>query len=71
QEFTQSRAEGTPSYVVVSTDGPPHDPIFTVVVKLEGKPLAEGSGKSKKAAEQEAAKLAFQALQDPTRSVVA
>jgi ribonuclease-3 len=55
----------------VSTDGPPHDPIFTVVVKLEGKPLAEGSGKSKKAAEQEAAKLAFQALQDPSRSVVA
>jgi len=71
QEFTQSRAEGTPSYVVVSTDGPPHDPIFTVVVKLEGKPLAEGTGKSKKAAEQDAAKLAFQVLQDPTRSVLA
>lgn len=69
QELTQSRGQGVPNYVVVSTEGPPHDPLFTVKVEIEGVVLANGSGKSKKAAEQEAAKLAYEHI-TPQRSKV-
>jgi ribonuclease-3 len=69
QELTQSRGQGVPNYVVVSTDGPPHDPVFTVKVEIAGEVIANGSGKSKKAAEQEAAKLAYDQIM-PQRSKV-
>jgi ribonuclease III len=39
--------------------GPAHDKTFKVELTLNGAPLAEGTGKSKKEAEQEAAKEAF------------
>lgn len=59
QELTQAKAQGIPLYTVIQVDGPPHDPIFSVSVEIEGKVLATGVGKSKKAAEQEAAKAAL------------
>jgi ribonuclease-3 len=59
QEYTQARSQGIPTYTVMQVDGPPHDPIFSVSVSIEGKDLASASGKSKKQAEQEAAKIAL------------
>jgi ribonuclease-3 len=59
QEITQAQAKGTPVYEVLSIEGPPHDPVFCVSVQVDDKLLASGSGKSKKAAEQEAAKTAL------------
>ena len=70
QELTQGRGQGTPSYQVLSTDGPPHEPMFTVQVLVGGQSYGEGSGKSKKAAEQEAAKVAYERLLVDTAAAV-
>jgi ribonuclease-3 len=43
-------------YEVLETEGPPHDRRFTSAALVDGKKLGVGSGASKKAAEQEAAK---------------
>jgi ribonuclease-3 len=59
QEYTQARGEGIPAYIVDKVDGPAHDPVFTVSVAVCGNRLASGEGKSKKAAEQSAAKAAL------------
>ena len=45
----------TPTYRLVSTDGPPHDRVFTSQALLDGKVIGEGSGRSKKEAENAAA----------------
>ena len=47
---------------VVGQSGPDHDKTFEVEVTLNGKPLATGKGRSKKAAEQQAAKQALAQL---------
>lgn len=62
QEWTQSRAEGIPLYAVVNTEGPAHDPIFSVSVSVGGEVTGTGSGHSKKDAEQAAAKDALAKL---------
>lgn len=59
QQLTQGRAQGIPAYSVIKTEGPPHDAIFTVTVSVGNQCLAQGSGRSKKSAEQEAARLAY------------
>lgn len=59
QELTQANAKGVPFYEVVKTEGPPHDPTFHVTVAISGEQIASGSGRSKKAAEQEAARAAL------------
>lgn len=64
QERAQSASsKATPTYRVESESGPDHDKIFIVVVEIEGQPVARGTGKSKKAAEQDAAKVALSALE--------
>jgi len=45
----------TPEYTLISTDGPPHNRIFTVAVVINGVQYSQGTGKSKKQAEQVAA----------------
>jgi len=45
----------TPEYTLISTDGPPHNRIFKVAVIINGEQHCEGTGKSKKQAEQVAA----------------
>jgi len=55
QEILQSEHKGTPSYRLIGEEGPEHRKQFTVCAYLEDKPLAKGVGKTKKAAEQEAA----------------
>lgn len=54
QEYTLGRAEGLPEYRLVSTTGPSHMPVFVVAVRAAGRE-AQGSGESKRAAEQAAA----------------
>ena len=55
QEWAQAAGLPLPVYQVVESSGPPHDPTFTVEVRVSGKRTASASGKSKRAAEQAAA----------------
>jgi len=55
QELLQAREQQNPTYHVVEATGPDHDKRFTVEVRLGDTLLGRGSGKSKKAAETEAA----------------
>lgn len=64
QEYTQQVYKALPKYQLVEESGPAHDKTFEVVLTLEGKILAEGVGKSKKEAEQRAAKEAFFCLKE-------
>ena len=59
QEFTQQSYKTLPEYKLLEEKGPAHDKIFKVELILDGRTLAEGEGKSKKEAEQKAAKEAF------------
>lgn len=68
-EHYQSLGLGMPRYEVFSEEGSDHDKIFSVRVKMEGKVIGEGSGKSKKAAEQRAARAALEYLDLPPRSL--
>jgi ribonuclease-3 len=56
QEWTQAKYRAYPIYRVRNTAGPEHDKIFLVEVKVGGKIVGKGRGKSKKDAEQMAAK---------------
>jgi ribonuclease-3 len=49
-------------YAVLEVEGPPHDRRFTCAAVIDGEQLGVGSGESKKAAEQEAAKGALASL---------
>jgi ribonuclease-3 len=55
QELLQSSTSEAPRYHVVSATGPDHDRVFECTVQHAGVELARGQGKSKKAAESEAA----------------
>ena len=48
----------TPEYKVIASRGPDHQKEFEVAVIIEEKEYARGSGKSKKIAQQESAKIA-------------
>ena len=50
------------SYAVMGEEGPPHDRTYTVAVTADGRELGSGRGKSKKQAEQEAARVAVEGL---------
>ena len=64
QELLQSQSPVAPEYSVVSATGPDHDRVFECIVHHEGRELARGSGKSKKAAESEAALNAMKMLKN-------
>jgi ribonuclease III len=59
QERVQGAGGPPPEYVVVAQSGPDHRKRFQVEVRVGGKGIAEGTGLSKKEAEQEAARLAL------------
>ncbi|WP_341703590.1 ribonuclease III [Ferrovibrio sp.] len=67
QEWAAARGMATPRYEVVSQEGPPHEPHFTVAVRLGSGEPETGKGGSKRAAEQEAAGHLLARL-DKTRS---
>lgn len=60
QELIQKNSTNPIEYVVVEESGPAHDKEFIVEVRHEGKVLGQGEGKSKKEAEQNAAKKAVE-----------
>ena len=62
QERVQSGGDPLPEYIVVGETGPDHRKTFQVEVRVSGKPLADAVGRSKKEAEQEAARLALERL---------
>ena len=62
QEYIQALHKVPPRYVVRATTGPQHDKQFAVEVIVHGNTLASGMGKTKKLAEQEAAKEAYKKL---------
>ncbi len=62
QELIQAREQQTPAYQLVETVGPDHDKRFTVEVRAGDAVLGRGSGKSKKVAETEAARVALEQL---------
>jgi ribonuclease-3 len=51
------------SYPVAREEGPPHERTYTIVASVDGRPLGSGSGRSKKHAEQEAAREAVERLE--------
>ncbi|MRI58999.1 MAG: ribonuclease III [Epsilonproteobacteria bacterium] len=64
QELTQAKYGVTPTYKLLGSSGPDHKKEFEVAVMLHDKQIASAKGRSKKAAQQEAAKLALQRLKD-------
>lgn len=58
QELTQARFGQIPEYKVIASRGPDHKKEFEVAVIIEEKEYARAIGKSKKIAQQEAAKMA-------------
>jgi ribonuclease-3 len=60
QEKMQEIHKSTPTYKVEAESGPDHDKQFEVSVRLDGVAIATGNGRSKKAAEQDAARKALE-----------
>jgi len=62
QELVQEKPSMTLSYHIVGESGPDHQKVFVVEVHLNGNVIGYGEGKSKKEAEQNAAKSALEEL---------
>lgn len=62
QEYFQAKLKKIPVYRVVTTTGPAHERNFTVEVRIGDTPLGRGTGRSKKAADTEAARSALERL---------
>jgi len=64
QELTQARFGVTPEYRVIASRGPDHKKEFEVALIVEDKEYARAVGRSKKIAQQEAAKVAIELLKN-------
>lgn len=62
QEIAQDRYKVLPVYTIVSENGPEHNKSFRVSVAINGEEFGVGEGKSKKQAEEQAARLALEKL---------
>lgn len=62
QEIVQESHEETLNYVVTSVSGPDHDKRYEIEVHLNSNVIGKGTGRSKKQAEQEAAKQALELM---------
>ena len=62
QELIQRNPEQVMSYALLDEQGPDHAKVFTMEVRVNGERLGEGTGRSKKEAEQAAAKAALEIL---------
>jgi ribonuclease-3 len=58
------------AYTITAEEGPPHERTFEVVAQIGERPVGTGRGKSKKSAEQEAARLALEMLDSVTQEDV-
>jgi len=66
QELLQSRSPQPPEYQLIAASGADHDRDFECAVLHDGVELARGFGKSKKAAESDAALAALKKLREPS-----
>ncbi|MBI2405667.1 ribonuclease III [Candidatus Microgenomates bacterium] len=64
QELVQAQGKRAPFYKVIHEEGPDHAKMFTIAVLVENQEIAKGAGKSKKEAEEEAAKAALERLKE-------
>ena len=64
QELVQQKKNQTLCYRLVGESGPDHDKVFTAQVLLNDQVVGEGSGSSKKRAEQDAARAALEKLKN-------
>lgn len=62
QEIIQKNPEEKITYVLVGESGPDHDKHFTVEVRLNSNKIGKGGGRSKKEAEQQAAREALELM---------
>ena len=62
QELIQRDPERVLTYALLDERGPDHAKMFKMEALVDGKPLGQGTGRSKKEAEQAAAKAALEAL---------
>jgi ribonuclease-3 len=62
QEYCQRVYRCYPEYRMVKRSGPEHERIFWMEVSVNGRACGQGTGRSKKTAEQEAARLAYEEL---------
>jgi ribonuclease III len=62
QELAQALRGSTPRYVLKETAGPDHDRLFTVEAFIGGECLGEGTGRTKKEAEQTSARAGLARL---------
>lgn len=62
QELIQGQKKPVPVYHLLEATGPDHNKQFTAEILIEGEVLGRGSGKSKKVAESQAAKAAWEKL---------
>lgn len=69
QEILQSRFKITPSYEIISEEGPDHDKYFTMALKVGNKKISEGHGSSKQRAEEDAAQNAIGLLEKKSVSL--
>jgi ribonuclease-3 len=68
QERLQGQGRSLPTYRISSESGPDHQKVFHVDVRIDGEVAATGTGRTKKDAEQEAARLALATLEsEPNR----
>ena len=63
QERVQRLGNATPQYEIVSEAGPDHAKTFTARVQIDGIPGGEGAGRTKKEAEQAAARAALEKME--------
>ncbi len=63
-EWAQARQLSIPVYEVINEKGPGHDKTFVVKAVVDGRDCGTGTGKSKKQAEQRAARQALEALKE-------
>ena len=68
QEYLQQNGTVHIRYELIKEEGPSHDKVFTVQVSVDGKKYKTASGKTKKAAEQMAAKLTMEELTNSSLS---
>jgi len=64
QEYVQGKLKDEVSYILIGEEGPEHNKCFTVEVRVGTRILGEGTGKTKKAAEQQAAYAALLRLRE-------
>jgi ribonuclease III len=62
QEYTQEKCGCVPTYTVVREHGPDHDKVFEVEIAIRRQAQGCGTGKSKKEAEQNAARRVLEVL---------